>query len=225
MQNESHGISSEVEVKFSCPKCQARYGCLSSEIQGLEPEFHCRKCQTHFGFRFDPDLVFSGLQQSRGGLSFEGYVLEKKRDAAPSLSPFAAARQGLNTLDQSWEEVKRNWGNLSFHRKFIDYAVQTKKISYAANRYQRVLEENPSDAIAQKMRLDLIEEASQNIPAPSLKDAQKTARRSGVLFIINLVGVILIGLGIGVEGFRQLIAVGAATFVLTFGFSKLHFDR
>lgn len=222
-------MSSEVEVKFSCPKCQTKYGCLSSEIQGLEPEFHCRKCQSYFGFRFDPDLVFNLLQgpKAPGGVTFDGYILEKKKETAPvvAATPQQSVRQGLDILDQSWEDVKKNWGNMSHHKKFVDYAVQQKKISFATNRYQRVLEENPSDQIAQKMRLDLIEEAVHAIPAPTLREAQKTARRSGLLFMVNLVGLILVGLGIGVEGFRQLIAVGAALFVLTFSFSKLHFDR
>ena len=219
-------MSSEVEVKFSCPKCQTKYGCLSSEIKALEPEFHCRKCLSFFGFRFDPDLIFNVLQETNrpGAVAFEGYILEKKKESLPS-NPGQIARHGLDTLDHRWEDVKKNWGNLSFHKKFVDFAIQQKKISYAANRYQRVLQENPSDQIAQKMRLDLIEEAVHAIPAPSLKDAQKTARRSGLLFMVNLVGVILICLGLGVEGLRQLIAVGASLFVLTFGFSKLHFDR
>lgn len=250
MQIESHGISAEVDVKFACPKCQTRYACLTSEIQGLEPEFHCRKCETHFGFRFDPDLAFHVLSANQGGVTFECYVLEKAPSPTPAVSaaataaaasasfisntraptsaaanPWANARQGLDLLDQAWEDVKKNWGTHSFHRKFIDSAIQQKKISFAANRYQRVLEENPADEIAQKMRLDLIEEASLAIPTPTLKEAQTTARRSGVIFLTNLVAVLLIGLGVGLEEARQLIAVGASLFIVTFGFSKFYFNR
>ncbi|MBX9767163.1 MAG: hypothetical protein K2X47_07825, partial [Bdellovibrionales bacterium] len=152
-------------------------------------------------------------------------VMSSTRTSLVGTNPWMAARQGLDVLDQAWEDVKKNWGSYAFHRKFIDAAVHQKKISFAANRYQRVLEENPSDKIAQKMRLDLIEQASQAIPAPSLKDAQRTVRRSGVLFLTNLVGVLLIGLGIGLEEAGQLVAVGVALFIVTFGFSKLDLNR
>lgn len=133
---------------------------------------------------------------------------------------------GSESLRSLWNQVMAEYANEARHESFVQQALTEKSLPFASQQYRQILEANPSDPIAMKMRERLINLATMTYVPPH-RSFQTRARRISFPIVLILVGVLLMATGVLFTPMRSIISVGAVIATLGAGFmaiSRRSFD-
>lgn len=146
--------------------------------------FLCPKCQ---------------YENPKGSESCERCLLVfKKHEALESQGQDAV--EGSSFLKELWGYVLEDYGNREFHEKFVQTALSEKKLPYASQQYRRMIEINPADDIAIKMRDRVIQLATITYMSLERPKAKKNSRWLTKVFLFVMVVLLLIlALQIGIK--------------------------
>ena len=124
----------------------------------MKDTFLCPKCQS-------PNLK-GALDCSFCGIVFTKYSVKQpnvneheqhRKDRSQFSKPHKISQpvQKVNANSQMqklWQQVMKEYSNLNIHELFINKAIQTNSLTYAAEQYRNILESNPHEEIALKMQ-------------------------------------------------------------------------
>src|SRR3989344_5408875 len=126
-------------LKTRCPSCSKLYAVDRQDIgHQLAPQFECLDCKTRFAMPI-PNLV----EETADSIEIQSVAV--KWQSMPELAdepPVLTA----------WAAVLDDYGNLSLRREFVQTCSVHSCMPYAAFRYQSILDADPGEDIAQKMR-------------------------------------------------------------------------
>ena len=123
-------------------------------------------------------------------------------------------------LETAWKNILENYGDEAIHLAFIEQCIDSKNVLFASQKYRQLLEANPSDQIAVKMRDKIIQKVSAiymtRIPG-SEEEEPGNARR--IIFVAMGLGLSLALLGLMLPGTtgRYLALGGAVIFAGAIG--------
>lgn len=100
---------------------------------------------------------------------------------------------GSSYLREMWDHVIADYGNRDFHEKFIQTALAEKNLPYASQQYRKMIEANPADDIALKMRDRIIQLVTVTYVPPA-RPAVADNKRWGLKIFVFVVFVILLSL-------------------------------
>lgn len=118
---------------FLCPKCQ------SSNLKGV---LDCSFC----------GIVFAKYSVKQPGIDQEQ---PQQKDIAQISKSYPHPVQKVNAnpqLQKIWQQILKDYNNLDMHELFINKAIQTNGLTYAAQQYHNILENHPHEEIAQQMQ-------------------------------------------------------------------------
>lgn len=122
---------------------------------------------------------------------------QKMSSASSAGSSISNAGEALNN---QWKQVMEAYEDLSRHEAFIQACMIQSKLAFASQQYRKLLELNPQDTMAQKMRDKIINLATVSFIPPSRSFEDKGRKSSALIFIIGIVLLI-------VGGFSQMMPV------------------
>jgi len=79
----------------------------------------------------------------------------QERSAAPPL-----AREGAASEEEAWAEVRAAWGDEARHRAYLARFTDLEGLAVAGGRYRAALGERPGDAVAARMRDEVLKRAT-----------------------------------------------------------------
>jgi hypothetical protein len=97
-------------------------------------------------------------------------------------------------LDQSWSDIILDYSNINKHEDFVNMAITEKNLPFASQQYRKMLELNPMDEVAIKMRDKIIQVATLTFTLPQrgqVKQSSKLFRNIFIAFITVIVVVVL----------------------------------
>ena len=62
--------------------------------------------------------------------------------------------------DQAWAAVLAAWGDEAVHRAYLARFTDVEGLALAGGRYRAVLKERPGDAVAERMRQEIVKKAT-----------------------------------------------------------------
>ncbi len=103
--------------------------------------------------------------------------------------PTAPAPSAPSEEEQAWSLVLGAWGDESAHRAYLARFVDLEGFAVAGARYRAVLAERPQDAVALRMREELLRKATLvGLGSLPRSEAPRRVRRAIVVF--GLLGAI-----------------------------------
>lgn len=229
------------------------YGVDPKEIKDPRPEFLCRKCGQKFWFEYPPVEVSEEVPTFIKGNSAAsapqasasnrkqcpkckaenpgdsvscrvcGIIFEKfgrKRDSGEKAGSPAAPPISLKA---GWDNVLANYEKPEVHEKFISDCLGQKQLTYVSAQYRKMLEANPNDTIALKMRDKIIGLATLTFIPPRREDkaSERIAFPMMVAMLSGMIGVI----GSFTPKLKWLQPVGFSIFLLAAGFLAYKFYK
>jgi len=82
---------------------------------------------------------------------------EGRSDPAPRDAPTFAAPA---SDEAAWTEVRAAWSDEAAHRRYLARFQSLEALAVAGNRYKAVLAERPDDAMALRMRAEIVKKAT-----------------------------------------------------------------
>jgi hypothetical protein len=123
-------------------------------------------------------------------------------------------------LEADWKALLENYADEAQHLVFIEKCISSKNVLFASQKYRGILEANPTDALAAKMRDKIIQKVSAiyltRLPGGD-EPASGFSRKA--IFVTMGLGLSLALLGLmfpGPSG-RMISFAGAAAFALAIG--------
>ena len=147
-----------------------------------------------------------------------GLVFDKARAAFFKPKEEVVASKELLGM---WARVLEGWAIQSVHETFVQFALGQSNLPFASQQYRRILDANPADEIAQKMRDKIIQLATMT-SVPQKRDPP-TRRRFTLPFVVLAVGVVFVGTGLSMEQLRSIVPIGAV--FCTIGFAIFFLSR
>lgn len=211
----------EAKPRFECVQCHDRFWLslpdmdLSSELMGLplqvkEAPIHkqvparapaaaetepCPKC-----FKSNP----LGTREC----GHCGVLISKAKAASLSFDEPVPAHSAQ--LKGAWQKVVEDYGDETAHREFIRMSERERNLPYAAAQYGQMKKLMPSDDITQK-RVQEIQALSATMMPERFGASRTKPRMYPRLWQIPLLGAaILIGVGLALPMFRNIVGLGAA---------------
>ena len=168
--------------------------------------FSCPKCG-HSYAGGDVECVKCGILFSRWS--------EKKAHR----SEFSASKE----LKELWEAVILEYENENRHRQFIRYGWVDSNIEYVTQKYQDLLEANPSDEVALKFQKEIQLLASTRFevarqPQKSASWHDWTIPRIKLSPALYVLAGVLIASGLLIPGMRNLVGFGSSLLFITLAF-------
>lgn len=191
---------------FFCPQCQ------HPNQKGV---LECQKC----------GLIFAKMKKKEeaAAASSPSMTVVSGGHSGPAASSTPPNTKGKNIqivgnegLRIAWEKVISDYDNIPTHETFINRCYSEKNLPFASQQYRFVLEANPQDAIALKMREKLINLTTLTYVPPK-REEEESGGRWGLTGILGVVGILMIGTGVVFSEMRTLIAVGAALVAMGLG--------
>jgi hypothetical protein len=147
-----------------------------------------------------------GYANQKGSAECEscGLVFGKSKKPVGTLRESVAA---LPDLKMAWESVIEDFGSQSRHETFIKIALAHKNLPYASQQYRTILESNPNDEIANKMREKIISIATLTYVPPKREGGVR--RNIPFPLIFASAGLLFIVLGLAFQPLRDIIPVAA----------------
>lgn len=140
-------------------------------------------------------------------------VLEKAKKISMEIRKDTAGSELLRTL---WGSVLADYASEARHEAFIQQALSDQGLQFASQQYRQILDANPNEAIAMKMRERIINLATLTyIPQPRAVVKKKWM---SLPIMLIFVGMLLCGTGFVFETLRSIIPVGAVIITLGVGF-------
>jgi hypothetical protein len=118
-------------------------------------------------------------------------------------------------MSEAWRLVMDDYDNPTAHTEFFERCLEAGELPVAARRYQRILNVNPSDEIALKMRERITEFVE--APLKSSPHVHLPSWRSALFSFVILVGTLLAVTGFSVDWARNLIGVGVSLILTAIG--------
>lgn len=148
-----------------------------------------------------------------------GVVFEKLKKAKGAIKESVVASLELKRL---WDEVLENYSHESKHEIFLKMALAQKNLPYASQQYRMILEANPADEIAARMRDKIINIATFTYVPPK----RETVNKKPIPFpaIFTGLGFFIVLLGLTFPPLRDLVPIGAVfctVGLLTMGLKRL----
>ncbi len=215
------------------------YSVAASDMVGKAVEFKCVECNADF-YCVPPDSNKTPIQtflksdsEKSGSDQIKEPTFGKPKQATPPAQdntdkPRETTVVPVQDVDASleiktlWNDVKENYEDENMHSKFIQLCLKQDLLTYASGKYRKILESNPSDNIAEKMKKRIIGLAlASYVPAHSEEVSSFRLGKSGS---VALFGVVLMMLGLIPETPRSLIVIGLLMFTIGGGirFLKRH---
>lgn len=146
--------------------------------------------------------------------------------AAPGAPP--ASRTTFNVapeeapaeLKRQWDLVRENYARVDLHEAFVQKCFGSNQLPFASLQYRQIIEANPSDDLALKMR-DRIIALSTAAYIPQRRQEEKSSRGSGLTWLLIGAGVLLVLTGLMSKDLRGVAGVGAAMVVIGVGVRRL----
>ncbi|MEQ1876153.1 MAG: hypothetical protein ABL958_05870 [Bdellovibrionia bacterium] len=123
-------------------------------------------------------------------------------------------------LEAEWSALIQNYADEAAHLAFIEKAITSKNVLFASQKYRGLIEANPSDEIAVKMRDKIIQKVSAIYMTriPSSEDVQPSGMRKFVFILMGLgLSIALVGLMMPGSTGRVIAFVGAGAFAISIG--------
>jgi len=133
-----------------------------------------------------------------------------------SVAPEAAPAE----LKNQWDQVRENYARVDLHEGFIQKCFLANQLPFASLQYRQILEANPNDDLALKMR-DRIIVLSTAAYIPQRRPEEKSSRGAGLTWLLIGAGVLLILTGIMSKELRGVAGVGAAMIVIGVGVRRM----
>jgi len=112
--------------------------------------------------------------------------------------------------DEAWAQVLAAWGDEAVHRAYLARFVDLEGLAMAGGRYKAVLAERPDDAMAARMRGEVVKKAMvygmAALPRTRRRELPRWARRLVTLLAL-LGGAAAVGFAAGLV--RRLLGVGS----------------
>ena len=203
-------------VEFKCVECNADFYCVPPDSNKTPIQTFLKSDGEKTGNEQIKEPVFSNPKQTTPP---EQDNTEKPRETTVVPVQDVDASLEIKTL---WNDVKENYEDENMHSKFIQLCLKQDLLTYASGKYRKILESNPSDNIAEKMKKRIIGLAlASYVPAHSEEVSSFRLGKSGS---VALFGVVLMMLGLIPETPRSLIVIGLLMFTISGGirFLKRH---
>lgn len=137
---------------------------------------------------------------------FEKYE-EQKKDPIGSKAP--------QKLKEIWQMVLNHYEDEDLHHEFIRQCRKAKEMEYAASRYRRILEGQPSEEIAKRFQKE-IQLLTEVINEPRVRpNKDKPKFRIPFVTLAMLLSSIIMFTGYFVPELRNLMGIGAAFLFIT----------
>ena len=161
------------------------------------------------------------LDCARCGVVFSKYKrLETAKAELPVAPPSAPLSSNNAELSIHWEAVTQNYTKQVLHEAFIQKCFLAHQLPFASQKYRQILESNPSDELAKKMRDKIIALSTAAYIPQARPEAEKP--RGGIfVWILIGVGALLILTGLMSKDLRGVAGVGAAMVVLGIGARRI----
>lgn len=209
------------------------------EIRESQPKFACVSCQTQFWLSFPeclqhPEIIGFPIAWMKSQLDFAveskdcpkcrakvevaakectscGLVFEKFRPKVEDTGP-----QASSTLKDAWAAVVQEFDSEQLHSSFLKSCQNENNISFALYRYNSILEVQPSDRLAKRMRdsAKALLEVKVDLPRPRRVVKARNPLRPLIIFLV-FVSMSLLASGFFMPEFRNLIGFGAALLFLS----------
>jgi hypothetical protein len=239
--------------KMRCPHCKKLYSVQAQVVLSASSPLHfqCKSCNVNFETpvlsmdeinhmeietRFVRGEVGVGApaglvpcpkcHQSNERTAEEcrscGIVFAKydEADRLDRLSEFGIRRD----LADLWASTLNDYDNMDLHEQFIAECYKADCLSYAAQKYSRILGAAPNENIAKLMRRRILGLASFKTESPSVRKNESTdkTQESGFKIpridqLILIAGGALMGFGLILPNSKDLIGIGLATVALGAG--------
>ena len=237
-------------LRVRCPHCFRMYSVNPKEIREASPKFSCVSCQTQFWLSFPeclqhPEIIGFPIKWLKPELDFTveskdcpkchakvemaakectscGLVFEKFRPKAEDTGPQASTR-----LKDLWAAIVQEFDREELHQDFLRACQSESNISFALYRYNSMLEVQPSDRLAKRMRdsakalLEVKVEMSTTRTAAARSPSRRSVRNplKPLIMLITFVSMALLASGFFMPEFRNLIGFGAALLFLSMAVS------
>lgn len=152
-----------------------------------------------------------GYQNLKGSseCSSCGMVFEKARKQALGIKQDVSGTPELKTL---WERVISDYDNQAVHEAFINMALNQKNLPFASQQYRLILEANPNESMALRMRDKIINIATLTYVPPRRELPQK--KKLSIPMIVIGIGLLMIITGFLIPQLRSVIPLGGFIAVL-----------
>jgi hypothetical protein len=251
MTGAHNSLNNLNNLNIRCPSCSKLYSVDASEIRTEKPQFECVGCTTRFWFKFpapaglievptflmgqpaavsqqaspiSPVETFTCIKCSYNNpmgskeCASCGLVFEKSRKKDLGIREDVGGTMELKSL---WTRVMEDYTNETLHETFIKLALGQKNLPFASQQYRQLLDVNPNEEIALKMREKIINLATVAYVPPKRDFGEK--KRVSFPVIIILVGVAFIVSGLVMTALRTVIPVGA--FFCAIGGGIIYFNK
>lgn len=128
----------------------------------------------------------------------------------------ATLEPNTQVLKASWDNLLANYEKMELHEKFVSDCLAAKQLTYASAQYRKMLEANPNDSTALKMRDKIIGLATVTFIPP--KRAEKPPERMNFLFLFAFIALAAGVFGTFVGKFKWLQPVGFSVFLIVAAF-------
>ena len=210
----------EAKPRFECVQCHDRFWLslpdmdLSSELTGLPLQVKEAPVQKSPAVRApaaESEPCPKCFKSNPLGARECGHcgVLIAKAKAA-SLSFDEPVPSHSVQLKGAWQKVVADYGDENAHREFIRMSERERNLPYAAAQYGQMKKLMPTDDITQK-RVQEIQALGNTMMPARTGSSQAKSRMYPRLWQIPLLGAaILIGVGMALPMFRNIVGLGAA---------------
>ena len=163
----------------------------------MKDKFLCPKCQSH-NPKGALDCAFCGIVFAKYSVKQSNIQQIGQYRKDMNNSQFSKAYKASHPvkkvkanpqLQKLWQEVMKEYNNLDVHELFINKAIQTNGLPYAAQQYHNILSNQPHEEIAQQMQ-DRITSLAINIFTPE-HIPRSEGFRFGISGLVIVLGTII----------------------------------
>jgi hypothetical protein len=128
-------------------------------------------------------------------------------EPADPTAPAASAPSAPSEEEEAWTEVLASWGDEQVHRAYLARFTSLEAIAEAGGRYKAVLAEKPQDAMALRMRDELLKKAT----VIGLSTLPRMVRRETPVAVKRLImlGALAVGSAAVWVVYRMIVLLGA----------------
>ncbi len=221
-------------VRARCPQCQRMYSINPKEVRESKPRFECVNCHSQFWLAFpdclkQSEVVGFPIEWLKSDLDFAESVETKECPKCHKVSPlnakdckscglvfdkYRAKKEDVlpssPTIEAAWKKVLDRYESEERHFSFLRVCQSEDNLSNALHRYSALIEAQPMDRLAKKMRDSakaLLENKASNFHMKSKPKRPFLRPLGGVMVLLS---VSLLIWGCVSPEFRNMIGVGSA---------------
>lgn len=132
-------------------------------------------------------------------------------------SPVGEIRlEGRRDIQELWDETFANYGDESYHERFVMACYEANSLAFAAQKYARILSASPAEETARKMRKRIISLASFKTEIRG-SNGENQFRVPMLLNLILVLAGATITLGLLLPNMKSLTGIGIAAIALAIG--------